>query len=105
MIFQCLASIITENQRKTVQMVTCNAMTFFVGQSKSFASCKCENNYTDFGTWDDYGDMGDKTGDSVSETVLALTSYDEEISGSPQRVVNIDLLDDKENPFKMVDSF
>ncbi|GEQ69183.1 hypothetical protein JCM33374_g2854 [Metschnikowia sp. JCM 33374] len=69
-------------------------MTFFVGQPSLGA-----NNYS-FDTWDDYTDMGG----SVSEPNLAFHSYDEEISDSSQRVVDIDLLDDEEIPFKMVDS-
>ncbi|GEQ67706.1 hypothetical protein JCM33374_g1371 [Metschnikowia sp. JCM 33374] len=51
---------------------------------------------TDFDTWDDYSDMGES-----SETILAFNSYDEEISHCTQRVVNIDLLDDEEDPFEI----
>ncbi|GEQ70323.1 hypothetical protein JCM33374_g3999 [Metschnikowia sp. JCM 33374] len=80
-------------------MVPWNAMTLFAGQSKSFSSCKFENNHN-FDTWDDYADMGE----SVSETILAFNSYAEEISCSSQRFVNIDLLDNEEDPVEMVDS-
>ncbi|GEQ71366.1 hypothetical protein JCM33374_g5049 [Metschnikowia sp. JCM 33374] len=55
---------------------------------------------TDFGSWDDYADMGE----SISETILAFNSYAEEISRRSQHVVNIDLLGDEEDPFEMVDS-
>ncbi|GEQ71905.1 hypothetical protein JCM33374_g5591 [Metschnikowia sp. JCM 33374] len=84
---KCLASITTENQRKTVQVVPWNAMTLFCWPTAR----RCENNYN-FDTWDDYADMGE----SVPKTILTSDSYDKETSAFSQPVVKIDLLDDEE---------
>ncbi|GEQ71459.1 hypothetical protein JCM33374_g5143 [Metschnikowia sp. JCM 33374] len=49
-----------------------------------------------FDTWDDYADMGE----SVSETIWHFTRMMKKY-----QVVNIDLLDEEEIPFDMVDSY